>query len=88
MLSQKITIINKLGLHARASMQLIDRANRYQSSIHIRYNNHEIDAKDIMNVMALAVSKGAIIELIVSGPDEQQAMEDIVALIQKRFGEE
>lgn len=88
MLRKTLTIINKLGLHARASMKLIDHAGRFQSEITINYNNQKIDAKDILNVMSLAVSKGKQIELIIEGPDEKYAMEDLTKLIQDRFEEE
>jgi phosphocarrier protein HPr len=87
-LRQKITIINRLGLHARASLQLINRAGRYQSQIDILYKEQKIDAKDILNVMSLAVTCGNDIELEISGPDEIEAMADLVALINARFGEE
>lgn len=88
MLKQKITIQNKLGLHARASMKLINVAGRFESSILIKHNSKEVDAKDIMNVMTLAASKGTEIELITEGPDEQAAMEAVSELIENRFGEE
>ena len=65
MLTQKIIIPNKLGLHARASMRLIDCANRYQSEVHIRYKDHEVDAKDIMQIMQLAVTRDCEIELVI-----------------------
>ena len=87
MLQQKVTIINRLGLHARASLKLINLAGRYSSQIHIIYQNQKIDAKDILNVMSLAVSCGNEIELEISGPDETEAMNSLVALIQDRFGE-
>jgi phosphotransferase system HPr (HPr) family protein len=87
MLNKKLTIINKLGLHARASMKLISLAGRFQSQILIRYQNNEVDAKDILNVMALGAAQGAEIELIVSGEDESIALEKIVELINDRFGE-
>ncbi len=88
MQNKKLTIINKLGLHARASMQLVNRACRYESSIKIQYNDKEVDAKDIMSVMVLAASKGAEIELITSGPDEVEAMQAIEELIGQKFGED
>ena len=88
MIKKKITIQNKLGLHARASMKFIDLAGRYQSDILIKYNNAEVNAKDIMNVMALAASKGAEIELVVDGPDEKKAMQAVVDLINNKFGED
>lgn len=81
-------IQNKLGLHARASMKLINVAGRFQSEILIKHANAEVNAKSIMNVMALAVSKGSEIELIIDGPDEKEAMKAVVELINDRFGED
>lgn len=88
MLQKKITIQNKLGLHARASMKLIRVVERFQSEIFIMHDNAKVDAKDIMSLMALAASKGSEIELIIEGPDEQDAMNAIVELIEDRFGED
>jgi phosphocarrier protein HPr len=88
MLSQTVKIINRLGLHARASLQLINHAGRFQSEIFIHYQDKKTDAKDILNVMSLAVTCGNEIELIINGPDETEAMADLIKLINERFGEE
>jgi phosphocarrier protein HPr len=88
MQKENITIQNKLGLHARASMKLINVAGRFESDIIIKHGNTQVDAKDIMNVMGLAASKGTDIELITQGTDEIEAMDAIKALIEDRFGEE
>jgi len=87
MVKRKLTIINKLGLHARASMKLISMAGRFQSKILIQYHGYEADAKDILNVMSLGASQGAEIELIISGEDEDIALEKITELINNRFDE-
>ncbi|MCH9770690.1 MAG: HPr family phosphocarrier protein, partial [Gammaproteobacteria bacterium] len=63
MIEQHITIINKLGLHARAAMKLINEASRFQSDIIIHYKNHKVNAKSILNVMSLGASKGAELTL-------------------------
>lgn len=88
MIKKKLKIINKLGLHARASMKLVNTASRFQSDIIIKYKNHEVNAKSIMNVMILAVGLGEEIELIVNGNDEETAAQAIIDLINNRFGEE
>ncbi len=75
MQKEKITIQNKLGLHARASMKLINVAGRFESDIIIKQGDTQVDAKDIMNVMGLAASKGTDIELITQGSDEIDAMD-------------
>lgn len=88
MLKKKITIQNKLGLHARASMKLISAAGRFECDIFIKHNDTKVDAKDIMNVMGLAASKGTEIEVITDGKDEEEAMTTITNLIKNRFDEE
>lgn len=87
MIKQEIEIINKLGLHARASTKLTQTASQYASEIWIERNGRRVNAKSIMGVMMLAASKGSKIQLETSGNDEQPAMEAIVTLINDRFGE-
>lgn len=88
MQSQRLTIINKLGLHARAAVKLVNTASRYASEIMIRFNNREIDAKSVMNVMVLGAGQGSNIELVINGEDEEQALKALVELINDRFGED
>jgi len=88
MLVKKLKIVNKLGLHARASMKLISLAGRFRSEIWICYGGHRVDAKDILNVMSLGAAQGSEIELIISGIDEADALKKITDLIQSGFGEE
>jgi len=87
MIERQITIINKLGLHARAAAKLVNTASAHAAEVLIRKNGQEINGKSIMGVMMLAASCGTQIELITNGADEQQAMEALVALIEDRFGE-
>jgi len=87
MLQKKLTIKNKLGLHARASTKLVQHASRYLSDITITANKKTIAAKSIMGVMVLAASKGTKITLKISGPDEIEAMADLENLINNKFGE-
>ena len=88
MLSQKVTLINKLGLHARASMKLVSLAERYSSEILIKFNNREINAKSIMNMMVLAAANGSELTLNINGSDENEALKAILDLINNRFGED
>ncbi|EAT11093.1 probable phosphocarrier protein hpr (phosphohistidinoprotein-hexose phosphotransferase) [Oceanobacter sp. RED65] len=88
MLEQSITIINKLGLHARAAAKLVSTSSTYTSKIKISYNGKEVDAKSIMSVMMLAASKGSEVTLHVSGDDEKAAMQAITDLINNRFDED
>ena len=87
MIKEKIEIINKLGLHARASTKLTKTASQFNSNIWIIRNGKRVDAKSIMGVMMLAASKGSIIELEAEGSDEAQAIEALKLLINNYFDE-
>jgi len=82
-----VEIINKLGLHARASAKLTQLAAKYQCDVVMARNNRKVNAKSIMGVMMLAAGKGAKVTLETSGPDEVEAMDALVALINDYFGE-
>ncbi|ABE48418.1 MULTISPECIES: HPr family phosphocarrier protein [Methylobacillus] len=87
MIKQEIEIINKLGLHARASTKLTQTASQYACEIWIERNGRRVNAKSIMGVMMLAASKGSKVTLETNGSDEQAAMDALVKLINDRFGE-
>lgn len=87
MIKQSIEIINKLGLHARASTKLTQTASQFASEIWISRNGRRVNAKSIMGVMMLAAGKGSIVELETEGADEQAAMDALIALINDYFGE-
>jgi phosphocarrier protein len=84
---REIEIVNKLGLHARASAKLTQLASRFQSDVHIARNGRRVNAKSIMGVMMLAAGKGAKVTLETSGPDEEEAMGALCALVADCFGE-
>lgn len=87
MIEQDIEIINKLGLHARASAKLTQLAAKFQSEVWMTRNKRRVNAKSIMGVMMLAAGKGAKVTLETDGPDEQAAFEALTRLINDRFGE-
>ena len=87
MLQQDVEIINKLGLHARASAKLSQVANQFKSEVHLERNGNKVNAKSIMGVMMLAAAKGSAIGIETSGPDESEAMQALIGLIQDKFGE-
>jgi phosphocarrier protein len=87
MISENITIVNKLGLHARAASKLVNCASQFESDVFITRKGNRVNAKSIMGVMMLAASKGAELELEVEGNDEQPCRDAIVELIKDRFGE-
>ena len=87
MLTKEVTIINKLGLHARASAKLTRLANQFQSEVRLTRNGRKVNAKSIMGVMTLAANKGSIIEIEVAGIDESEALQALTTLINDHFGE-
>ena len=87
MICEKITIVNKLGLHARAASKLVNCASRFESEVYLSKKDNRINAKSIMGVMMLAASKGVELELEIDGADEQACRDALVGLINDRFGE-
>ena len=87
MLQREVEIVNKLGLHARASAKLTQLAARYQSDVQMSRNGRKVNAKSIMGVMMLAAGKGSKVTIETDGPDETDAMDAIVSLIGDCFGE-
>jgi phosphocarrier protein len=87
MLEQEFTIVNKLGLHARASALLVKTASRYVSEIKIAREGIEVNGKSIMGIMMLAAGKGTVIKVTVAGDDEVAAMATLGELIKDGFGE-
>ncbi|WP_077530634.1 HPr family phosphocarrier protein [Vreelandella utahensis] len=88
MIREPITIINKLGLHARAAAKLVSCAEQFESSIQLGRDGREVNGKSIMSVMMLAASCGTDIELIIEGADESDAREALMELINNRFDED
>ncbi|MCP5143352.1 MAG: HPr family phosphocarrier protein [Gammaproteobacteria bacterium] len=82
------TIINQLGLHARAAAKLVQTANGFASEITLYRDDRDANAKSIMGVMMLAAPRGTVIEIEAEGADADQALAAILALIEDRFGEE
>ena len=87
MLEKKITIKNKLGLHARAAVKFVNLANRFSSAVRIVKDGNEIDGKSILGILTLAATQGSQIALAVSGKDEAAALEALTELINNRFDE-
>jgi phosphocarrier protein len=84
---REIEITNKLGLHARASAKLTQTAGQYQSEIWLSRNGRRVNGKSIMGVMMLAAARGTTIKLETVGPDENEALAALVALVEDKFGE-
>ena len=87
MIKTNTTISNKLGLHARASAKLTKLAGSYPCEVWMTRGERRVNAKSIMGVMMLAAGKGVTIQIETDGEDEADAMRDLVALIEDKFGE-
>ncbi|HEU0282481.1 MAG TPA: HPr family phosphocarrier protein [Gallionella sp.] len=87
MLQQDALIVNKLGLHARASAKLTQLASGFKCDVTLSRNQRRVNAKSIMGVMMLAAAKGTTIGIETDGKDEAEAMQAILNLINDRFGE-
>ena len=88
MLEESVTIINTLGLHARAAGKWVETTSRFSSDIIIEKDGRNVDAKSIMAMMMLAAGKGTDIKIKTNGEDEEQAMKAIITLIENCFGED
>ena len=84
----EFTIVNRLGLHARAAAQLVQTANRFRCDITVAKDDEEVNGKSIMGILMLAAPKGSQVVVTTDGEDEQQAMEAVGQLIKNGFGED
>ncbi len=88
MIDREITIVNKLGLHARAASKLVKLTSGFSSEIRLNFEDSSADAKSIMEVLVLGASIGSRLRLRICGEDEQEAEQAICQLIANRFGED
>ncbi len=88
MQNRLFTIINRLGLHARAAAQLVQTANQFSSEVTLQKEEVEVNGKSIMGILLLAAPKGTEISVSVDGTDETEAMQSIAELIEDGFGED
>lgn len=87
-LKRNIVIINKLGLHARAAAKFVTLAAGFEADIRLLRGGREVNGKSIMGVMMLAAARGAQLELQASGPEAEQALDHLEALVRRRFDED
>lgn len=87
MVTAKVTISNKLGLHARAAAKFANLCGLYRSTLRVHCNGKTVDGKSIMSLMLLAAAKGTDLDISADGDDETQALEALLALINDKFGE-
>ena len=84
----RVTLDNRLGLHARAAAKLVATAKTFASRITLEKDGAAVDGKSIMNILLLAAPVGSVLELTADGEDEAEALAAIEALVADRFGEE
>jgi phosphocarrier protein HPr len=87
MMKRPVKVVNRLGLHARASAKLTQVASKFQSAVWLTRNARRVNAKSIMGVMMLAAGMGSTVELETEGPDEGEAIDAIERLFAEKFGE-
>jgi phosphotransferase system HPr (HPr) family protein len=88
MTSQAVTVVNQLGMHARAAAKFVHLATRYQSTVRVARDRREMDGKSIMGILLLAAPRGSTITISAQGADEDDAVSALVALVQSGFGED
>jgi phosphocarrier protein HPr len=86
-MERTITIVNKLGLHARAAAKLVTLAQKFKSTVHVSKDGREVSGKSIMGVMMLAAAKGSRITVRAEGPDAEKALAAIEDLVNRKFDE-
>lgn len=88
MISTEVTIVNKLGLHARAAARFVQLAGRYRAKVRVARDGRQVDGKSIMGILLLAAARGAVITISADGIDEADALSSLTALVKTGFGEE
>ena len=88
MTSQTVTVVNQLGMHARASAKFVHLATRYEARVKVARDRREIDGKSIMGILLLAAARGSSIPISADGVDERDAVAALVALVESGFGED
>jgi phosphocarrier protein HPr len=88
MTSQAVTVVNQLGMHARAAAKFVHLATRYEARVKVARDAREIDGKSIMGILLLAAAIGSTITISADGQDERGAVDALVALVQSGFGED
>lgn len=85
MISAKVKVLNEAGLHARPSSELVKTASKFKSEFYIKMYGYKVNGKSILGVMTLAAECGAEMELLLDGPDEEEALEVLVNLFKNKF---
>ena len=88
MAERKVVLKNRLGLHARAAARFVDLAGRFRSDVEILRDGETVDGKSILGILTLAAPCGTELTIVTRGPDEEEALDALVGLVEDRFGEE
>jgi phosphocarrier protein HPr len=88
MTCRSVTLVNQLGMHARAAAKFVHLAARYEARVRVARDTREMDGKSIMGILLLAAACGSTIEISADGKDEHDAIEALVALVQSGFGDD
>ncbi len=87
MFSKEVEVLNQVGLHARPATFFIQKANEFKSSIWVEKDERKVNAKSLLGVLSLGITKGTVINIIADGSDETEAVETLVELIASNFTE-
>jgi len=88
MTSSSVTVVNRLGMHARAAAKFVHLATRFESHVRVARDSREMDGKSIMGILLLAAARGSTITISADGNDEQDAVRALAALVASGFGED
>jgi phosphocarrier protein HPr len=88
MTSQAVTVVNQLGMHARAAAKFVHLAGRFDATVKVARDRREMDGKSIMGILLLAAARGSTITISADGADERDAVDALVALVRSGFGED
>lgn len=88
MVSRDVTVVNTLGLHARAAARFVHLATRFRSQVRVGRDGRVMDGKSIMGILLLAAARGTTISITADGPDERDAVAALAHLVETGFGEE
>lgn len=88
MISEDVTIVNALGLHARAAARFVQLAGRFRAKVRVTRDGRQVDGKSIMGILLLAAARGAVVTISADGVDEIDALQSLAALVRTGFGED
>jgi len=87
-IARSVTVVNQLGMHARAAAKFVHLAGRFDATVKVARDRREMDGKSIMGILLLAAARGSTITISAEGADEQEAVAALTALVESGFGED